>query len=164
MYFRKIITILKNHIDVEPGIYNYCRSFSHQNLPKAKCLYFIKNILLMIKRIIFTWMLAMGLITTHAQTQTVSKRDTLTIFRDKIDQLDKEIVHLLGERMEAARAIGTYKLTHNIGVVQSNRFNEVLQQAITYGKEKGLSEEFIKALYEDIHKESIRQQEALKQR
>jgi chorismate mutase len=108
-------------------------------------------------------MLAMGIITTNAQTQTAAKRDTLTIFRDKIDQLDKDIVRLLGERMEAARAIGAYKLTHNIGVVQSNRFNEVLQQAITYGKEKGLSEEFIKALYEDIHKESIRQQEALKQ-
>jgi hypothetical protein len=39
----------------------------------------------------------------------------------------------------------------------------VLQQAITYGNEKRLSEEFIKALYEDIHKESIGQQAALKQ-
>lgn len=115
------------------------------------------------KRIIFTCLLAMGLITVNAQAQTATKQDTLTTFRTKIDQLDKEIVRLLGERMEAARAIGTYKMAHNMQVLQSNRFNDVLQQAITFGKEKGLSEEFIKALYEDIHKESIRQQEALKQ-
>jgi chorismate mutase len=114
------------------------------------------------KRIIFTGLLAIGLITAHAQTQTAAKQDTLTAFRAKINQLDKEIVHLLGERMQAARAIGVYKLAHKMDVVQSNRFNEVLQKAINQGKEEGLSEEFIKALYEDIHKESIRQQEALK--
>jgi len=116
----------------------------------------------MTKRIIITGVLAMGLLTANAQKKTESKQDTLTTYRTKIDQLDKEIVHLLGERMEAARAIGTYKLNHKIEVVQSNRFNDVLQQAVTNGKEQGLSEEFIKALYEDIHKESIRQQEALK--
>jgi len=114
------------------------------------------------KRIMITGILAVGLVTANAQMKTAAKQDTLTIFRTKIDQLDKEIVHLLGERMEAARAIGTYKSTHKMQVVQSNRFNEVLQQAITNGKEQGLSEEFIKTLYEAIHKESIRQQEALK--
>jgi chorismate mutase len=108
-------------------------------------------------------MLTMGLIAAHAQSQPAAKQDTLTLFRDKINQLDKEIVHLLGARMEAARVIGAYKLAHKMPVVQSNRFNEVLQQAISHGKEEGLSEEFIKALYEAIHKESIRQQEALKQ-
>lgn len=117
----------------------------------------------MIKRIIITCALAIGSITVHGQTKTAGKQDTLTLFRDKINQLDKEIVHLLGERMQAARAIGAYKLAHKMEVVQSNRFNEVLQKAIHQGKEEGLSEEFIKALYEDIHKESIRQQEALKQ-
>jgi chorismate mutase len=114
------------------------------------------------KRIVVTAVFAMGLITTHAQTKTSAMQDTLTIFRDKINQLDKEIVHLLGERMKAAKAIGFYKMAHKIEVLQSNRFNEVLQQAINSGKQEGLSEEFIRALYEGIHKESIRQQEALK--
>ena len=105
----------------------------------------------------------MGMMAETAKTQTAAKPDTLTIFRDKINQLDKQLIQLLGERMEAARAIGAYKLTHKMEVVQSNRFNEVLQQAINNGKAVQLSEEFIRALYEDIHKESIRQQEALKQ-
>lgn len=112
------------------------------------------------QRMILTGVLVLALITAHAQTAT--KQDTLTLFRDKINQLDKNIVHLLGERMEAARAIGTYKMTHKMEVLQSNRFNEVLQKAISNGKTEGLSEEFIKELYEAIHKESIRQQQALK--
>lgn len=107
------------------------------------------------KIIILTTILVTGLVTAKAQ-------DTLTIFRDKINQYDQQLIQLLGKRMEAARAIGMYKQSHKIEVVQSNRFNEVLQKAIENGKAAGLSEEFIKALYEDIHKESIQQQEALK--
>ncbi|WP_343688326.1 chorismate mutase [Chitinophaga sp.] len=111
------------------------------------------------KRIFSTVFLAMGLVAAKAQQQ-----DTLSVNRAKINQLDKEIVHLLGQRMEAARAIGIYKQAHNMEVLQSNRFNEVLQKAIEAGKTEGLSEEFIRSLYEAIHKESIRQQEALKKK
>ncbi|HVI43420.1 MAG TPA: chorismate mutase [Chitinophaga sp.] len=108
-------------------------------------------------------MLTMIIAAGYAQTSVVANpQDTLTVFRAKIDRLDKEIIDLLGERMEAARAIGIYKMVHKVEVVQSNRFNEVLQRAVDHGKSKGLSEAFIKELYEDIHKESIRQQEALK--
>ena len=63
--------------------------------------------------------------------------------------------------MKAARAIGIYKLDHQIGVVQSARFEEVLQHAIQRGKERQLSEAFIRALYNDVHQESIHQQEVL---
>ena len=114
------------------------------------------------KRSFLTGILVIGLITVKAQQQSASQTDTLTIFRTKINQLDQQIIHLLGERMSAARVIGVYKQAHKMEVLQSNRFNEVLQKAIASGKAEGLSEEFIKALYEEIHKESIRQQEALK--
>src|SRR5262245_42079913 len=107
------------------------------------------------KRSIFlTGVLMIGLVTAKAQQATSPKPDTLTIFRDKINQLDKEIIHLMGERMNAARTIGIYKQAHKMDVLQSNRFNEVLQKAIAAGKAEGLSEEFIKSLYEAIHKES----------
>lgn len=109
-----------------------------------------------------TVMLVFGIMIAKAQQAPASKADTLTVFRGKINQLDKDIIHLLGERMEAARAIGLYKQAHQMQVLQTNRFNVVLQQAIAAGKEQKLSEEFIKALFEAIHKESIRQQEALK--
>lgn len=112
------------------------------------------------KIIVLTAFLATGLVTAKAQQK--QQADTLTVFRNKINQLDQQIIQLLGQRMEAARAIGIYKQSHQMEVLQSNRFNEVLKKAIENGKAAGLSEEFIKALYEDIHKESIQQQEALK--
>jgi chorismate mutase len=116
-----------------------------------------------VKQVIFlSTILIMGSITSNAQSKATTQRDTLTVFREKINQLDKDIVHLLGERMKAARAIGEYKKSHDMQVLQTNRFSVVLEQAIAAGKEEGLSEEFIRALFADIHKESIRQQEALK--
>jgi chorismate mutase len=114
------------------------------------------------KSIFLACLFAAVFVTVNAQSKTATQEDTLTVFRQKINQLDKDIVHLLGERMKAARAIGEYKMARDMQVLQSNRFNVVLQQAINTGKNEGLSEEFIRALYADIHKESIRQQEALK--
>lgn len=100
---------------------------------------------------------------SKAKAQTTNPKDTLNYYRGQIDTLDSQIVELLGKRMSAARAIGIYKMDHQIGVVQSARFDEVLQNAIKHGMALRLSEEFIRALYNDIHKESIRQQEELKQ-
>jgi chorismate mutase len=95
------------------------------------------------------------------KAQDQGHKDTLTYYRTQIDTLDKQIIDLLGKRMGAARAIGIYKMDHQMGVVQSVRFEEVLQNAIKRGKDQQLSEEFIRALYNDIHKESVNQQELL---
>ena len=97
-----------------------------------------------------------------AKAQSANPKDTLGYYRAQIDSLDSQIVDLLGKRMSAARAIGIYKMDHQIGVVQSARFEEVLQNAIRHGANVHLSEEFIRAIYNDIHKESIQQQEELK--
>jgi len=99
----------------------------------------------------------------HAQTKSSKAPvDTMSFYRAQIDTLDKQIIDILGKRMEAARAIGTYKNNHQMGVVQSARFEEVLRAAIRRGENLQLSEAFIRSLYEEIHKESIRQQESLK--
>lgn len=116
----------------------------------------------MLKKVIFS----MGIISSlfigkAARAQGEAKRDTITYYRKQIDTLDKQIIDLLGERMKAARAIGTYKMDHQIGVVQSARFEEVLQHGIERGKKQGLSEEFVRALYNDVHRESVHQQELL---
>lgn len=99
---------------------------------------------------------------SKAKAQITNPKDTLGYYRAQIDSVDSQIVDLLGKRMSAARAIGIYKIDHQIGVVQSARFEEVLQNAIRHGATLHLSEEFIRALYNDIHKESIQQQEELR--
>ena len=118
---------------------------------------------MIMSRQLFLFILITAASFSKAKAQTTNAKDTLTYYRGQIDTLDSQIVDLLGKRMSAARAIGIYKMDHQIGVVQSARFEEVLQKAIRHGADLHLSEDFIRALYNDIHKESIRQQEELKQ-
>ena len=113
--------------------------------------------------IIFVGICLMGITGVKAQDNAAPVVDTMTVYRKKIDELDKEIIHLLGERIQAAKAIGAYKMAHNVAVVQPDRFNKVLQQAITEGRKAGLSAAFVKKLYEGVHAESVRQEEELKQ-
>lgn len=88
--------------------------------------------------------------------------DTMGYYRAQIDSLDQQIIDLIGQRTGAARAIGVYKINHDIGVVQQDRFNTLLKEAIERGRDNQLSEKFIRDLFKDIHEESIRQEEALK--
>ncbi|UAY55847.1 chorismate mutase [Arachidicoccus terrestris] len=90
--------------------------------------------------------------------------DTMRYNRAQIDTLDQQIIDLLGQRTKAARTIGIYKMHHNINVVQDKRFEKVLESAIKRGRDNQLSEKFIRDLYDDIHQESIRQEEAIKLR
>lgn len=97
----------------------------------------------------------------QAQSSSV---DTMSYYRAQIDSLDNQIIDLIGQRTGAARAIGVYKMNHEMSVVQQQRFDAVLQEAIERGKDNQLSEEFIRDLFIDIHKESIRQEAALKEK
>ena len=79
----------------------------------------------------------------------------LSVFRAKIDELDKMLLDILSQRMEISRKIGIYKKENNISVLQSSRYEEVVKNCLLYAKEKELSADFIKQLLEIIHQESI---------
>src|SRR6187401_567285 len=63
--------------------------------------------------------------------------------RQQINQLDDELMQILGERMKTAEKIGQYKKDNNITILQTNRWNEILQRAFDRGDKIGLSREFI---------------------
>ncbi len=85
----------------------------------------------------------------------------LTELRLQIDSLDSEIIDLLAKRMQVCLAVGKYKKEHGIAVVQSNRYNEIVEKRGKQGAAKGLGEEFVKQLVELIHGESVRQQQEI---
>lgn len=82
--------------------------------------------------------------------------------RKDIDKLDEMLIALMADRMAVCREIGQYKQEHNIQVVQGDRYNEIVKKLCKAGAKYGLSETFVKALFEAIHTESVRQQEELK--
>ncbi len=78
--------------------------------------------------------------------------------REKIDQLDQELVEILSMRRHLIEKIGDYKRENNVTVFQLERWNEILDTRTEWGNKKQLSSEFIQEIYKAIHDESIRLQ------
>lgn len=98
------------------------------------------------------------LVVRTATSDNKSFKDTLTILREQIDQLDDEIMQKLASRMKISEKIGQYKKENNVTILQVSRWEEIIQTRITLGKAMGLNNEFSKNLLKLIHEESIQVQ------
>ncbi|MCT4590399.1 MAG: bifunctional 3-deoxy-7-phosphoheptulonate synthase/chorismate mutase type II [Carboxylicivirga sp.] len=85
-------------------------------------------------------------------------RVTLDELRQKIDQVDMQILEILKSRMKISEAIGKYKHENNITILQTRRYDEVMNNRRKLAEEVGLSPEFVVKVYEHIHEESINRQ------
>ena len=89
------------------------------------------------------------------------EKTKLDQLRKDIDLIDEELIHVLSSRMKVAREIGQYKKDHNLTILQSDRWMEVLQKFVEKANNNHLSEEFITKVIKAIHDESISQQEEI---
>ena len=78
--------------------------------------------------------------------------------RQQINHLDDELMQILGERMKTAEKIGQYKRENKITILQTNRWNEILERAYVQGEKLGLSKEFVTKYFDAVHMESINHQ------
>jgi chorismate mutase len=78
--------------------------------------------------------------------------------RQQINQLDDELMQILGQRMKVSEKIGQYKKDNNITILQTNRWNAILERAFQKGDKLGLSKEFITKYFDAVHMESINHQ------
>ena len=85
--------------------------------------------------------------------------NNLSTLRHQIDEIDEEMLTLLGERMKLAKAIGDYKRVNNIAILQPERWQTMLAEAQNRGAKRDLSPEFIADFLKAIHQESINKQE-----
>ena len=65
--------------------------------------------------------------------------------------LEMEVINL-------KRQIGEYKKEHDMTVVQTKRYSEILDKRGAQGSLMGIDPECIKNIFEHIHEESVRQQ------
>lgn len=98
------------------------------------------------------------LIIRNKTTENPDFRNHLDELRNRIDEIDEEIFHKLGNRMKIAVEIGKYKRDNKVTILQVNRWDKVIQQRKGLSAALGLSEEFADGLLKIIHKESINQQ------
>lgn len=78
--------------------------------------------------------------------------------RQQINNLDDELMQILGQRMKVAESIGKYKKENNITILQTNRWNSILERAFAKGEKLGLSKEFVTKYLDAVHMESITHQ------
>ncbi len=78
--------------------------------------------------------------------------------RQQINHLDDELMQILSQRMKVADEIGKYKKANNITILQTNRWNAILERAYLKGEKLGLSKEFITKYFDAVHMESISHQ------
>ncbi|MGL4993008.1 MAG: chorismate mutase [Bacteroidales bacterium] len=88
----------------------------------------------------------------------VDSTESLSDLRRQIDELDNQLLETLGKRMKVAREIGTYKRDHNLPVLQSGRYDEIINKRCAQGASLDMDYEFVKVVMEAIHEESVRQQ------
>lgn len=84
--------------------------------------------------------------------------DALRVLRQQIDDIDRQLLLLLGERLDVSRRIAQVKADNNMAVFQPKRWEEVLAQKLQLAQEAGIDPGFVKEIYEKIHAESVKVQ------
>lgn len=88
-------------------------------------------------------------------------KSTLEDLRRQIDRMDYELLLILAARTSIVEKIGEYKRDNNVTVLQLERWAQILNDRIPFGVQHGLDGDFVHRLYELIHNESLRLQNAI---
>jgi chorismate mutase len=97
----------------------------------------------------------LNLLVIRKKTQST---ENLKELRAQIDECDNDLISMLSKRMRICREIGTFKKEHDMTVLQTNRYSEILDKRGAQGALCGMSPDFMKKVFEAIHEESVRQQ------
>ncbi|MFD2515932.1 prephenate dehydrogenase [Pontibacter locisalis] len=87
--------------------------------------------------------------------------DTLQALREQVDQYDSEILTIISQRMQVVESIGQYKKENNLTILQTSRWNDILNHSFAKGEKLGLSKDFIEKYLKAVHQESINHQSAV---
>lgn len=93
----------------------------------------------------------------------VERNDTdatgnVAMLREKIDEVDNELLQLLSRRMGLSRQMAEVKRSQQMSVYQPKRWDELLYDRMAKADTLALDKEFIKEIFEKIHGESVRVQ------
>lgn len=94
----------------------------------------------------------------EADTEERVYRENIEQLRARIDILDENLLEILKSRMAVSEEIGQFKKEHNIAILQTRRWDALLDDMIRKGDAEGLNEQFLRSLFGAIHEESIRVQ------
>lgn len=100
-----------------------------------------------------------GLVIRREMAETEGE-DLLKIefLRQSADNIDTEIIELLAKRMELSAQLGEIKGRNQITAYQPERWREIMETRKSQAARLSLNQDYIAALWQIIHDESIRKQ------
>jgi chorismate mutase len=101
------------------------------------------------------------LVLRKATTDDTDYQSQLQELRAEIDQLDNQLIEVLGRRMDVVTKIGDIKRRNNVTVLQASRWDQLLKRVEMRGAEYDFSQEFIDRMFRAIHQESINRQQRI---
>jgi len=99
-----------------------------------------------------------GIIDNLTYRERKNEALNLDDLRETIDDLDKDILDLVIKRMQIVKDIANFKKNHNVTILQSGRWEKMLEDRIGYGEKNDLTEKFVYDFFKAIHAESINKQ------
>jgi len=78
--------------------------------------------------------------------------------RDEINEVDDQLLQLLAQRMTITNKIGHLKHDHNVAVLQTSRWGEILKEVVSKSIQLELNPKFTEAIFKEVHQESVKLQ------
>ncbi len=91
-------------------------------------------------------------------SQNQQFNDTLSQFRNMVDEIDDELMNVLKKRMKIMEQMGSYKKEHHITIFQLERWQEILRTRSQWAEKIDLPRGFVEKICLLLHEESIRVQ------
>jgi chorismate mutase len=85
-------------------------------------------------------------------------KSSLSGLREKIDVIDYQLIDMLEHRFRLVDEIGQLKKSHNVTILQLERWKSIVESRLTYANQDNISRDFLLRVLQLIHKESIQRQ------
>jgi len=95
------------------------------------------------------------LVVRQPDIKNTELKNKLTVLRNKIDNLDEEIINLLSIRMNVVEEIGSHKKDNDITILQAERWKKIVNDRKKIARSAGVSEELVQRILKIVHEESI---------
>jgi chorismate mutase len=94
---------------------------------------------------------------------TVDTVEALEELRARLGAIDESLLDQLRRRIDCCVQIARVKKAHGVPMMQPHRIGVAQERAAQYGKEHGISQDFLRRLYDLIIEETCRVEERVMQ-
>jgi chorismate mutase len=93
-----------------------------------------------------------------AKVNSNDYQNKLSDIREKIDVIDYQLIDMLEHRFRLVDEIGNLKKSHNVTILQLERWKSIVESRLNYANPDNISRDFLLRVLQMIHKESIQRQ------